>query len=561
MCTTTVPATAAEALAMLESAAVLQESALGFLAVQDPAAQDPALLPAQVAADRLRALERHDAVQAAVRARLLQAFDAQGGHLADGHRTIRAWLIHSTRVTKAQAAEYKAIQALARDHQVLLAALAEGDVPTKSEALQLAKWTRAIPREYRDQAEEILVGAARGGADLRGLAAICAEIRALTARPDPDGRDPGLDRGLTLAATFEGAGVIHGDLTPECTAMVQAVLDALSAPRGGDDPRTRPQRYHDALAEAMRRLLASDLLPKRAGQPVKALVHIYFAELRAMDENSAIQDAWITGYRTRWAAHRAANSVSTGDGGVWLEGDAAREIAFDAMIVPVVIGDIDPGPVEDLIALCVEYHHLRTQAATPANPAADTGAPAAAGTAAPVGLRTQDHTAAPVPAGLTSTAARNAETAAAVAAALAELEHQILARILQVVSGPGGAASVLRRQLLGKPLAGPSLPLDVGETDDIPVHLRRLVALRDQTCQYPGGCDQPASSCEPHHVVHRTDGGHTSLTNLKGYCWWHHHVVLHELGWTLTVHPDGTSQVQSPDGKIIRSHSPPPRPG
>jgi hypothetical protein len=40
---------------------------------------------------------------------------------------------------------------------------------------------------------------------------------------------------------------------------------------------------------------------------------------------------------------------------------------------------------------------------------------------------------------------------------------------------------------LGKGLNGPSLPLDVGQTDDIPVHLRRLVALRDQTCQFPGG--------------------------------------------------------------------------
>jgi len=28
-----------------------------------------------------------------------------------------------------------------------------------------------------------------------------------------------------------------------------------------------------------------------------------------------------------------------------------------------------------------------------------------------------------------------------------------------------------------------------------------------------------------------------------------------------TAHPDGTSQVTSPAGKIIRSHSPPPRPG
>jgi hypothetical protein len=34
--------------------------------------------------------------------------------------------------------------------------------------------------------------------------------------------------------------------------MVQAVLDALSAPAGGGDLRTRPQRYHDAMAEAMR---------------------------------------------------------------------------------------------------------------------------------------------------------------------------------------------------------------------------------------------------------------------------------------------------------------------
>ena len=93
------------------------------------------------------------------------------------------------------------------------------------------------------------------------------------------------------------------------------------------------------------------------------------------------------------------------------------------------------------------------------------------------------------------------------------------------------------------------------------MHLRRLVALRDQHCQYPGGCDQPAASCEPHHVTHRADGGHTSLTNLKDYCWWHHHVVLHELGWTLTVHSDGSSQVTSPDGKTIRSHGPPPRPG
>jgi Domain of unknown function (DUF222) len=556
MCTTTVPATAADALAMLESAAGLQRSALGFLAAQDAAG-----LPAPAVADQLRALERHDAIEAAVRGRLLEVFDAQDGPLADGQRNTRAWLVHSTRVTRGQAAQYQALQALARDHPVLHAALAEGWVLTTSEALQLAKWTKAIPGRYRGEAEELLVTAARKGVDLRGLAAICAELRARTAEPDPDGPDPRLDRGLSLAATFDGAGVIHGDLTPECTAMVQAVLDALSAPQGGGDLRTRPQRYHDALAEAMKRLLASDLLPKRAGQPVKALVHIYFAELRDRDRDGILQDTWITEYRARWAAHRAANSVSTGDGGAWLEGDAAREIAVDAMIIPVVLGDVDPGAVEDLIDLCVRFHVLRTQA-RPADPAApdpaDRDATDPARTVGPEPV----PAAGPVPAGLAGPAARRAEITAAAADALAELEHQILAKILQVVSGPGGAASVLRRHLLGKPLAGPSLPLDVGQTDEIPAHLRRLVALRDQHCQYAGGCDQPAVGCEPHHVVHRKDGGHTSLDNLKDYCWWHHHVVLHELGWTLTVHPDGTSQVTSPDGTTtIHSHSPPPRPG
>jgi hypothetical protein len=78
------------------------------------------------------------------------------------------------------------------------------------------------------------------------LAEIYAEIRSRTAGPDPDGRDPDLDRALSL----DGAGLMRGDLTPECTALVQAVLDALAAPGGAGDLRTRPQRYHDALAEA-----------------------------------------------------------------------------------------------------------------------------------------------------------------------------------------------------------------------------------------------------------------------------------------------------------------------
>ena len=351
MCTDAAPPSAREALRMLP---VL----LGVLARTDPAGQPSAAL-----AETLHLLEQVDAVAAAVRGRYLEAFDSQDGHLADGQRTTRTWLVNVTRVTRGQAAEHQALQVLARQHLVLHAALAEGHVLSKSQALQVAKWIRAIPDEYRAKAEELVVAAARAGADLRALAAICAEIRYRTAGPDPeDDDDRHLDRAVSFDTTFEGAGVLRGDLTPECAAMVQAVLDALSAPQGGGDLRTRPQRYHDALAEAMRRLLASNLLPQRAGQPVKALVHVSFADLCDLDVGSALLDKWITEYRARWAAARAAASVATGDGGAWLDGNKARAIACDAMLIPVVTGDVDPGAVEELILLCVQYHRLRVQA-------------------------------------------------------------------------------------------------------------------------------------------------------------------------------------------------------
>ena len=165
------------------------------------------------------------------------------------------------------------------------------------------------------------------------------------------------------------------------------------------------------------------------------------------------------------------------------------------MIIPVVTGDINAGAVEELIALCVRYHRLRTgPGPAPDAPRDSEGSDGGgsggngASRSSGVGGSPDSEGSGAVPAGLIGSAARQAGQAAAVAAALAELEHQIVGKVLQVVSGPGGVASFLRRQLLGKDLNGPSLPLDVGQSDDISVHLRRLVALRDQGCQHPGGC-------------------------------------------------------------------------
>ena len=59
--------------------------------------------------------------------------------------------------------------------------------------------------------------------------------------------------------------------------------------------------------------------------------------------------------RIRWSARRAEASDGTGgDGGAWLDGDAARALACDATITPIVTGDVNPGVLDDLVSLCLQ---------------------------------------------------------------------------------------------------------------------------------------------------------------------------------------------------------------
>ena len=78
----------------------------------------------------------------------------------------------------------------------------------------------------------MLLAAAAAGLGLGELAALFAQMyeRARSDLPDEDPDRDFADRGLKLATTSGGAGVVHGDLTPECAELAGRVLDALGAP-------------------------------------------------------------------------------------------------------------------------------------------------------------------------------------------------------------------------------------------------------------------------------------------------------------------------------------------
>jgi hypothetical protein len=333
----------------MSEAIAMARAAQDYLAAADPAAMTP-----QAQAEYLRAQEQHDAISTATRARILAAFTAARGYTADADYSPTSWLIHRTGVTKAAARAHLAWSRRVDGHPRVIAALAEGDVLTDSMAATICRWMDKISASCRDAADQILIAAARAGARQQDLAELAAEIYARSLQDTPDDDEPRFeDRKVTVQTTIYGAGVLNGDLTPECAAVVTAVLESLSAPRGAEDTRTREQRYHDALEEAMTRLVAAGLLPDRAGQPVKAMVHVSLPELRAMDGGSVLQGQWITAVRAKWAAHRAAASVTGSDGGAWLDGPAARGMTCDATVIPVVTGEVDVTVLDDLVRLCV----------------------------------------------------------------------------------------------------------------------------------------------------------------------------------------------------------------
>ena len=152
-----------------------------------------------------------------------------------------------------------------------------------------------------------------------------------------------------------------------------------------------------------------------------------------LEGSSALLEEWTTRVRAQWAGHRARASAGGGDGGAWLDGDAAEAMTCDAAMAPIVTGEVNPAALDDLVRLCVQLDRLRHHHAP--------------------------RTPAPAP---------RAHPPPDTTRAWEALEQAVIGKAVDLLSGPGGLASFLRRRQLGARLAGPSLPLDIGYSRDDP---------------------------------------------------------------------------------------------
>jgi Domain of unknown function (DUF222)/HNH endonuclease len=122
-----------------------------------------------------------------------------------------------------------------------------------------------------------------------------------------------------------------------------------------------------------------------------------------------------------------------------------------------------------------------------------------------------------------------------------------------LADGPGVAPETARRLACDSSLVTlverNGKPLSVGRrTRSIPPSIRRALLARDGRCQFPG-CER-ARFVDAHHIRHWAQGGETSLDNLVLLCR-HHHRLVHEGGFSVSVDDAGRRRFAGTDGTLI----------
>lgn len=107
-----------------------------------------------------------------------------------------------------------------------------------------------------------------------------------------------------------------------------------------------------------------------------------------------------------------------------------------------------------------------------------------------------------------------------------------------IASGPRVGPATLERLLCESSIdvivkASDGTPLAVGDSRSaIPPKTRRWVLARDGGMCTVDGCSS-STRLQPHHIRPRSGNGANDAENLTTLCWYHHHIVIHGLGFAI----------------------------
>ena len=73
--------------------------------------------------------------------------------------------------------------------------------------------------------------------------------------------------------------------------------------------------------------------------------------------------------------------------------------------------------------------------------------------------------------------------------------------------------------------------LDIGYAETVPAGIRNAVVLRDSKCRWQaGGCNEPASACEVHHIEAQGQRRRDLTKDCVLLCTFHHQIAIHRWG-------------------------------